>query len=97
MTREERIRETLEKVMKINEGSSKHTPFAHLEVTGGYVDSMNVTVFPDGWHGIGDTTADTYLVYFDAFDENEYMRIQAELDKLIEEKEKRRKHVRSTD
>ena len=49
---------------------------------------MNVTVFPDGWHGIGDTKADTYLVYFDAFDENEYMRIQAELDKLIEEKER---------
>lgn len=88
MTREERIRETLEKVMKINEGSSNNTPFVHLEVTGGYVDSMNVTVFTDGWHGIDGTKADMYLVYFDAFDENEYMRIHAELDKLIEEKER---------
>lgn len=92
MTRDERIRETLEKVMKINEGSSNNTPFVHLEVTGGYIDSMNVTVFPDGWHGIDGTIdgtkADMYLVYFDAFDENEYMRIHAVLDKLIEEKER---------
>ena len=49
---------------------------------------MNVTVFPDGWHGIDGTKADMYLVYFDAFDENKYMRIHAELDKLIEEKER---------
>lgn len=88
MTREERIRETLEKVMKINEGSSMHTPFTHLEVTGGYVDSMNVTIFPNGWHGIGGTKADTYLVYFDAFSENEYKKMHEELDRLIEEKER---------
>ena len=62
MTREERIRETLEKVMKINEGSSMHTPFIQLEVTGGYVDSMNVTIFPNGWHGIGGTKADTNIL-----------------------------------
>ena len=88
MTREERIRETLEKVMKINEGSSMHTPFVHLEVTGGYADSMNVTVFPDGWHGIDGTKADIYLVYFDIFDENEYKKMHEELDRLIEEKER---------
>lgn len=89
MAREKEIRETLEKVMKINEGSSNGTPFVSLEVTGGFVNSLSVCVYPDGWHGLTATESEIYVVYLDAFDEDEYKRMHNALDKLIKEKEQK--------
>lgn len=88
MTREERIRETLEKVMKINEGSSMHTPFIQFEVTGGHCNDLCVVVYPDGWHGLNNTKSDMYTIWLDSFDETEYKKMHEELDRLIEEKER---------
>lgn len=89
MAREKEIRETLEKTLKINEGSSMNTPFVQFETTGGPVSSLSVTVYPEGWHGLADTENEIYVVYLDMFDENEYKRMHNELDKLIKEKEQK--------
>lgn len=89
MAREKEIRETLEKVMNINEESSCNAPFVTFEVAGGFVNSLSVCVYPDGWHGLTDTESEIYVVYLDAFDESEYKRMHNELDKLIKEKEQK--------
>lgn len=89
MAREKEIRETLEKVMKINEGSSYNTPFVQFETTGGFVNSLCVTVYPDGWHGLYGTKSDMYTTYLDAFSDDEYKKMHEELDRLIREKEKK--------
>lgn len=89
MAREKEIRETLEKVMKINEGSSNGMPFVSLEVNGGFVNNLSVYMYPYGWRGLTDTKVESYTVYLDAFDEDEYKRMHNELDKLIKEKEQK--------
>lgn len=89
MAREKEIRETLEKAMKINEGSSYSTPFVQFGISGGYVNNLCVTVYPNGWHGLSDTDADMYTVYLDSFDDDEYRKMHEELDRLIREKEKK--------
>jgi hypothetical protein len=89
MAREKEIRETLEKTLKINEGSSNGTPFVSFEVAGGFVNCLSVYVYPDGWHGLTNTKNESYVVYLDAFDESEYKRMHNELDKLIKEKEQK--------
>lgn len=89
MAREKEIRETLEKVMKINEGSSHNTPFVQFETTGGFVNSLCITVYPDGWHGPYSTKSNMYTTYLDTFSDDEYKKMHEELDRLIREKEKK--------
>ena len=88
MTREKEIRETLEKVLKINEGSSMNTPFVQFETTGGHINDLCVTVCPDGWHELDTTKTDTYIIFLDSFNNDEYKKLHEELDRLIREKEK---------
>ena len=88
MTREKEIRETLEKVLKINEGSSMNTPFVQFETVGGHINDLCVTVYPDGWHGLDTTKSDTYIIFLDSFNDDEYKKLHEELDRLIREKEK---------
>ena len=88
MTREKEIRETLEKVLKINEGSSMNTPFVQFETTGGHINDLCVTVCPDGWHELDTTKTDTYIIFLDSFNDDEYKKLHEELDRLIREKEK---------
>lgn len=89
MAREKEIRETLEKALKINEGSSMNTPFVQFETTGGPINDLCVTVYPDGWHELYTTKSDTYIIFLDSFNDDEYKKMHEELDRLIREKEKK--------
>ena len=90
MTREEMLRETFSKVIKINDFGERKT-FIDFGYTGVPVDVMSVIIYPDGWDGMSSRNK-SYLVYFGKGygyrQKADYERLHEELDRLIEEKER---------
>ena len=65
-----------------------NTPFVQFETTGGHINDQCVTVCPNGRHELDTTKTDTYTIFLDSFNDDEYKKLHEELDRLIREKEK---------